>query len=480
MTKPLDRLRELFGGSPASKADASAPSPASALELPRERLRAALSLALGPGVARRLSEIGKGVFSDRSLRAVDLLEALLNDTSLTGQRFGSMLRELSSPDLLILATLLRDIEPGKTEDERMTAARAVCSGLGLAADSAHLVEFLVHDDLRMSKLAFRSDDDDPQAVEAFAAYLYNASLFNTFTMEEHLKMLTLMTLVMIDTDRALTPLKSELLWRLFVDTYNYLTKAYGDQLVDATAITRTALNANRPPSISQEELVQFLEGLPKRYLTLFDAVSIYEHVRVCRNVTAEDVHCFLKKLGGGVWELTVATLDKPFLFSNICGALSYLGMDILSGQAMTSSRGLAIDVFRFHDPGGELERAEPKPLLVNVIAGRVSVESLLQSRHAEAAAPPAEPVTPVIAFDNDASARYTIIEIVAQDAPGLLYRISRALSQFECEIENVVISTEERKAIDVFHVTKSGAKVPDSEELSLTEALEQALLNVAS
>ena len=476
MSNPLDRLKGMFGGASTARGDKPPAPAASALDLPREQLRAAVSFSLGPGVSKRLSELGKGIFSKRSLVAIDRLEHLLANTSLSGQRFGEMLRELTSPDLLVLAILLRDIEPEKPADERLAAVRAICSGLQLAGDSCHLVEFLINDDLRMSKLAFNSETDDPQAVEAFAAYLYNASLFNTFPMEEHLKMLALMTLATIDADHALTPLRSELLWRLFVDTYNYLTKSYGDQLIDATAVTRTALNANRPPTISQDDLVQFLEGLPKRYLTLFDAESIYEHVRVCRNVTTDDVHCFLKKHGGGVWELTVATLDKPLLFSNICGVLSYLGMDILSGQAMTSSRGLVIDVFKFHDPGGQLERAEPKSLLVDVVAGRVDVESLLRTRHAEAGKQAAaEPVTPIIAFDNDASARYTIIEIVAQDAPGLLHRISRALSAFKCEIQDVVISTEEHKAVDVFHVTKAGAKVPDAEELSLTEALEEAV-----
>src|SRR5256885_14341639 len=158
-------------------------------------------------------------------------------------------------------------------------------------------------------------------------------------------------------------------------------------------------------------------------------------------MTPDDVHCFLKKTGGGVWELTVATLDKPFLFSNICGVLSYLGMDILNGQAMTSSRGLVLDVFRFHDPDGQFEQSAPMPLLIDVVAGRTDVEKLLQDKHATDAPATIAPVEPVIAFDNDTSARYTIVEIVAADAPGLLHRISRALSEFKCEIENVVIST---------------------------------------
>ncbi len=92
-------------------------------------------------------------------------------------------------------------------------------------------------------------------------------------------------------------------------------------------------------------------------MTLFDPESIYEHVRLCRDITADDVHCFLKRVGGA-WELTVATLDKPFLFSNVCGVLSFLGMDILSGQALTGPRGLVLDLFRFNDPQGSIRAVE--------------------------------------------------------------------------------------------------------------------------
>ena len=33
----------------------------------------------------------------------------------------------------------------------------------------------------------------------------------------------------------------------------------------------------------------------------------------------------------------------------MCGVLSYFGMDILRGQAMTNRQGLAVDVFEFTD-----------------------------------------------------------------------------------------------------------------------------------
>jgi [protein-PII] uridylyltransferase len=87
----------------------------------------------------------------------------------------------------------------------------------------------------------------------------------------------------------------------------------------------------------------------------------------------------------------------------------------------------------------------------------------------------AEESTPVIYFDNDSSQRYTILELLAGDSPGLLYRVSRALSSYGCSVELVLIATEGHRAVDVFHLKKAEGKLSDSDQLALTEELERTL-----
>src|SRR5499427_6161337 len=285
------RLRKLLGGEPnAASASASIP------DLPAEAWNAdylRLMLSPAPGIAERLSALQKkGVLalllpdvparhdSDHRVdNAIRTLDQLFDEKTLAGKRFGPLLRELRAPDLLVLAVLLRDGLPGKPPDELLRAAQSSFDHLHLPADERRVVDFLIQDDLRMSQIAFRPDADDPQSVEMFAAYLNSASLFNTFNTEEHLKMLCLLTVVTLNAEGALTPLKSELLWRFYVDTYNHVMKAYGDEVIEARTIAKSALNSTRPADISEAELIQALDGLPKRYLTLFDPVHIYEHVR---------------------------------------------------------------------------------------------------------------------------------------------------------------------------------------------------------
>ena len=74
----------------------------------------------------------------------------------------------------------------------------------------------------------------------------------------------------------------------------------------------------------------------------------------------------------------------------------------------------------------------------------------------------------MIHIDNHSSRRYSILDIVANNALGLLHRVSRVISRHGCDVDLVLISTEGQEAIDVFHITKAGAKLTDPAIADLT------------
>ena len=78
-----------------------------------------------------------------------------------------------------------------------------------------------------------------------------------------------------------------------------------------------------------------------------------------------------------------------------------------------------------------------------------------------------------VAFNNDASPAATLIEIVAEDRPGLLYDLTSAMSQSGCNIEVVLIDTEAQKALDVFYVTVDREKLAVERQQQLHAALIQ-------
>jgi [protein-PII] uridylyltransferase len=416
---------------------------------------------------------------EHTLLTVKNLERLATRAVKGRERFGALLDDLAQPELLVLALLFHDVGKWRDDDdhvdESVRMALEMTRRLQLPDGAVAIVEFLIRHHTQMSRIAFRRDTEDPEIVRQMA---------DLVGIEERLKMLCLLTLVDVDavSPDTLTPWREELLWRLYVDTYNHLTLEYADERIDHEESGLRALIAGRPDDLTDAEIAGFAEGLPRRYLKLFPHEQIYRHVRLSRDMHPDDVHADLKRKDS-LWELTVTTLDKPFLFSNICGALSSFGMDISRGHAMTNPNGLVLDVCEFTDQEQFLElNASGKDqfltVLGAVVSGRTDVTERLRAREQSVLyrrRPGLTATPPVIHADNQSSRRYTILDLVADNALGLLHRVSRVISRHGCDVGLVLISTEGQKAIDVFHITSAGAKLTDAAIGELTADIHRTL-----
>ncbi len=78
-------------------------------------------------------------------------------------------------------------------------------------------------------------------------------------------------------------------------------------------------------------------------------------------------------------------------------------------------------------------------------------------------------------IDDECSAQSTLVEVIAQDQPGLLHRISSKFSSENCNIEIALIETEGQMAIDVFYLTSAGAKLTPTHQERLRAALIEEL-----
>jgi [protein-PII] uridylyltransferase len=417
----------------------------------------------------------KYTVDEHTLLTIRNLERLL-DASPERGRFGRLLAEVQQPELLVLALLYHDVgkwndnDDHSLEGERMLMK--MCDRLDLNDEDRALVGFLVRQHLKMSHVAFRRDTEDPEIVGQFAAFI---------GVEERLKMLCLLTLADVEavSRETLTPWKEELLWRLYVDTYKHLTVAYGDEVIDSTQAAVAEVVVSRPADLSAGEVEAFLRGLPRRYLQLFSREAVYAHVRKSRDLQPGAARTWLVRKDAD-WALTVITRDQPFLFSNFAGVLSFYGMDILRGFAFTKPDGLVVDWFYFRDRERFLELndggdAQVVKKIGEVVAGTLDVAARLKGREEGALRRQLPGFAPVIHTDNESSPRYTIVEIVAENAVGLLYRMSRTMSESGSEVDLVLISTEGRRAIDVFHLTRDGHKLSQPQLAELTGNLQRVL-----
>jgi [protein-PII] uridylyltransferase len=109
------------------------------------------------------------------------------------------------------------------------------------------------------------------------------------------------------------------------------------------------------------------------------------------------------------------------------------------------------------------------------VQGRADIAARLRGREQGAFRRALPGFAPVVHCDNESSRRYTIVEIVAEDALGLLYRVSRAMSESGCDVDLVLIGTEGRRAIDVFHLTRDGAKLTPDQQAEITGNLQRVL-----
>ncbi len=417
----------------------------------------------------------KYTVDEHTLLTIRNLERLASPPTPSQARFASLLVDLPAPELLVLSLLYHDVGKWRDDDhavESVRMAQRMLERIDLPRESRDTIEFLIRNHLRMSIVAFRRDTEDPEVVKQLAA------LAGT---EERLKMLCLLTLVDVSavSPDTMTPWREELLWQLYIDTYNALTLGYGDDLIEQNVPGLAGLLANRPADVSDAEISHFLAGLPKRYLQLFSEDAIYRHVRLSRDMHPDEVHVSLDRRDS-VWELTVVTLDKAFLFSNLCGLLSSYGMDILRGHALTNPNGLVLDVFQFTDQDRFFElNPDARGLflheLEDVVRGRSDVSARLRARERGALARRVPRSAPTVHADSHSSARYTIVDIIAGNTLGLLHRVSRLMSSHGCEVDLVLISTEGQKAIDVFHITKGGAKLAEEAQQALTADLQRLL-----
>jgi [protein-PII] uridylyltransferase len=77
----------------------------------------------------------------------------------------------------------------------------------------------------------------------------------------------------------------------------------------------------------------------------------------------------------------------------------------------------------------------------------------------------------VISFDSEATPSATLIEVITDDRPGLLYDLAFTISAAGCNIELVLVDTHAHRAMDVFYVTRDGRKLDSEAEALLREAL---------
>jgi [protein-PII] uridylyltransferase len=449
-----------------------------------EALRAMHSLGLLTLLLPELQGIDSLVIRDYSHRftvdehtfvAIENLHLLRQSQSKWDVRYAELLDEIEQPDLLYLALLLHDTGKGAKPNSHVQASVEIASRaldrLDMDAPDRETVLFLISRHLEMSA-ALRRDIFDPGTLRQLA---------DKVGTPEHLKMLCLLTYADIKAvnPEALTPWKAENIWQLYIGAANHMTRTV-DERLHAGADDEILTHLRTLAPAAGKKLEDFLEGLPRRYLSTQTASDVLGHMEMSSSLAEDPVQLDLTR-GRQWYQLTVVTLDRPFLFAKIAGTLAAWGMNIVKAAAFSNRAGTVVDEFFFTDRFRTLELNLPewerfKASIRDVLLGQADLDNMLKDRmRSDRNAAPKVKIETRVEIDDRCSAQSTLIEVITQDQPGLLYRISSQFSRENCNIEIALIETEGQMAIDVFYLTCAGAKLTPERQARVRSVLLEEL-----
>ena len=249
-----------------------------------------------------------------------------------------------------------------------------------------------------------------------------------------------------------------------------------ERLTDGVGRVRDLL-ADEPPA----DVERFVMRMPRSYFLSLPPAQIAAHyATIAPDLGRNDVRTASEPgLRPGTYELLVVAADRPGLLSWIAGALSLAGLSILTAQVFTTEDGAAVDLFEvqgaFEPDVGEERWREFRSLLRKAIEGRVSLEHRMTEKRRHYPERSDTPVT--VAVDNDASDFFTVIEVGAPDRLGLLYDMTRTLSELELDVRLAKVATYTDRVIDAFYVRDGlGRKVIEPESVAAIERSMRALL----
>ncbi|MGW0844022.1 [protein-PII] uridylyltransferase [Streptomyces sp. NPDC002787] len=374
----------------------------------------------------------------------------------TAVRASELTRRVHRPDLLLVAALLHDIGKGWPGDHSVAGeiiAKDVAARIGFDREDVAVLATLVRHHLLLVDTATRRDLEDPATVRSVADAVGSPGT---------LELLHALT----ESDALATGPAAWSSWRasLVAELVQRVEAVFAGDVPEEPEPAA--------PTAEQERLSieAFRTGGP--------VLSLRAQTEAAEE---KDEKADPEPLGV---ELLIAVPDQPGVLPAVAGVLAMHRLTVRTAELRTFDLpdGVEGSVLLLNwrvaaEYGSLPQAARLRADLVRAldgsldIAGRLAERDAAYPRRRGVVAPP-----PRVAVAAAASRHATVIEVRAQDAPGLLHRIGRALEDANVRVRSAHVSTLGANAVDAFYVTgPKGAPLPGDEAAAVARKLEETL-----
>jgi [protein-PII] uridylyltransferase len=229
--------------------------------------------------------------------------------------------------------------------------------------------------------------------------------------------------------------------------------------------------ARLPLAVDRDRFTRFCLGFPRRYLATTSPVEIVKHYALVESLGSRAAISSLSR-EADLWKMCLLARDRTFLFSSIAGTLSLFGINIVGAEAFANRNAIILDTFTFQDVEKRLEdgteRRRFQAFVEEVAEAKRDLDAELQGRRSASGA---TPLPLAVAWDDDAHPFATLLKVRGQDRFGLLYDLSRVLSEAGCSIEIAHIETVGGSVRDDFFLSRDALKLDTDTKAKLTAAL---------
>jgi [protein-PII] uridylyltransferase len=359
-------------------------------------------------------------------------------------------------ELLYVTMFLHDVAKGRIEDHSIAGgrvARGLCPRLGFSPAETETIAWLIEVHLVMSSVAQTRDLSDRMTIENFSAVVQSV---------ERMKLLTILTTADI---KAVGPgvwngWKAQLLRALYYETEPVLTGGFSEvnraqRVVAAQAELRAALT-DWPAA----EIDAFIALQYPAYWLKVDLPHQIAHARFLQEAAKAGKSLATNvsfPAARGVTELTVLAPDHPWLLSIIAGACAMAGANIVDAQIFTTTDGRALDTIAVsrefeHDADEARRAARIADSIEKALRGDLRLPEVVAKRAGAKGRAKAFAVEPEVTINNQWSNRYSMVEVIGLDRPGLLFELTATLSKLNLNIASAHVATFGERVVDVFYV----------------------------